>query len=173
MGHDLEHVLDHRVDVVVVLDLRFECQWTALNRGRDARIGDLGEDVGDADRVVGPLSRPPVGLVDLLLDDPPLERSVRKRVRGVDVQVVRVEERAQLRSRRGVGLELRHRCGGQTERDAERFVGGDAFLDARDVRGQARPQLVPAVGGMHECRVAQVTETVGELHLNDLIGGRA
>ncbi len=145
-------------------DPRLEAERRALDRGLDAGRGDLGEDVRDLHRVDGALLAAPVRLVDVLLDERVLERSVRERVDRVDVHVVVVQEALELLALGGV---LRERLGGrgrEPQRHAERRVRRHALLNARHERRQAVPHLGPRVAGMHERRVRQMAEAVAQIH---------
>ena len=161
---DAEHVLGVAGDHVRAGDVRFEPERCRLNGRRDVFAGDIRQDVGHIDRVLGSLFAPPVGLVDLLLDDRVLEGPIRKGVDGVDVEVVVGHESLKLRPLRPVfDQHGRGRCG-QPDTDPERRVGRDASLDLRQKRREARPQLIPGVRGVDQCRIREMAETVAEIH---------
>ena len=96
MRHDAQDMLGVARDYVVPGDARLEAERRGLDRGRDVVRRDIGEDVGDVDRVAGAFFRAPVRLVHLLLHHRALEGAVGEGVDGVEVHVVVAEEFLQL-----------------------------------------------------------------------------
>ena len=161
---DPQHVLGVAGDHVRAGDVGLETERRRLDRRRDVCRRDVGKDVGDVDRVLGSLFGPPVGLVDLLLDDRVLECPIRKGVDGVDVEVVVGEKSLELRSLGPAFRENGCRGRGQPDADSEGRVGRDAGLDLRQIGCEARPQLLPRIRRVHERRVREMAETVAEIH---------
>ncbi len=164
MGDDAQHVIGIARDHVIAGDPRLEAERRTLDRRRDARRADVGQNVGDVDGVLGPLLAAPVRLVDLLLDQVALEVAVHKGVGGVDVHVIVAEKFFQLVALGGAGGQGLRRVRRQPDAHAERLVAGDAGLDLRQISHERMIQLLPVVGGMHQRRIGQMAETVTEIH---------
>ena len=164
MRDDAQHVIGVARDHVVPGHPRLETERRALDRRRDAGRADVGEHVGDIDRVLGALLAAPIRLVDLLLHLVALEMPVDEGIGGVDVHVVVIEKFLQLGALgRAVGERFR-RARRQPDADAERLVAGDARLHLRQIGGERMVELLPVVGGMHQRRIGQMAEAVTEIH---------
>ena len=121
VGGHAQDVLGVAGDHVRPRHARLEAERRGLNRRRQSFGRDVGEDVGDVDRVLRPLLAPPVRLVHLLFDDGVLEGAVGERIHRVEIQVVLGHEALQPVARLAV---LHQRVGGrrrQTERQAKRL----------------------------------------------------
>ena len=161
--HDLQDVLGEALDDAG-RDVRLEAERRRLDRRAHASVGDRRKDRCHPFRVFDPPAVPPVRFEHRLHHQPVLERPVGKGVGGDHVEVLGGEERPQVGQRRLVGEEPLHRRRRQAERHGARGVGRHTSLHLGDVLPQARPQLVPIVGGVHQRRVGEVAESVGELH---------
>ena len=81
---------------------RFESKRRALDGWRRPFRANVGEDLGDIDRVLRPLFGTPVRFIDLFLHSRPLEWPVRKRIHRVKVHVVVPEKLLELVTLLGV-----------------------------------------------------------------------
>ena len=161
---DALHLPRIGVHHVAAGDARLEAQRRALDRRRDALRHQIGQHIRDPHRVVGAVVAAPVRFIDLFLDGLALERAVRKRVGGEDIEVVGRQELLELRPRLRVLGQPFGRVGGDARADAERLVGTEPALHRGQIARQAVPQLIPGVGRVDQRRIGQVAEFVVELH---------
>ena len=132
--------------------------------GRDVGGRHFGQDVGDHGGVLRAVVRPPIRLVDLLLDPLAFERSIGKGVCGDQIQIVGAQEFLEARPFLRVGRQPVGRVPRDSYRDAERLVRTEAGLDLRQIAIEARPHFVPGVTWMDERRIDEVTEISAQFH---------
>src|SRR5262249_54726503 len=108
--------------------------------------------------------RAPVRLVHLFLHYRALEGAVGEGVHSVEVHVVIAEEFFKLVALGGAAGEGLRRACREAKRYAKALIAGDPRLHLRHVGVEARPDLLPIVAGMDERRIAQMAETVAEIH---------
>ncbi len=161
---DPQHVIGEARDHVVAGHARFEPERRALNRGRDIRLGHVGQDVGNVLGVAGALLGTPVGLVNLLLDHRSLECPIGKCIHGVEIHVVVAEEFLELLALAAAVDERLGRFRRQAQRHTEALIMGDPLFHLWHIRGEAVPHLRPVIAWVHEGRVGEMAETVAEIH---------
>ena len=146
-------------------DARLEPERWTLDRGRRSFGRDIRQDLSNIDCVLRPFFGAPVRLVDLLFDDASLERTVRKRIHGVEIHVIVVEKPLQLVALGPIAHKRLCRLRRQAQGHTESFLWRDALFHFGNICRQAVPDFTPIVAGMNQCRICQMAETFAQIHM--------
>jgi hypothetical protein len=113
------------------------------------------KNLGSAIAVGEALGGAPVRLIHVFLHPPAVERTVRERVDGEDIDIVAVEKAAELaeRGRRAQGF---GRDRGQSQAQPERRPWGNLRLDLRHMGVKAGAHLVPRLTGVNVGAVGEM-----------------